>query len=399
MEDLPAIIHRLSLRLWVQEYRGREDKETGPNPNDPTSEEQITDPLASPPQDPVDMLGNPLNPGQIASLSLDSTTETHSLFSQKNLVRLAALSDSHRTLSLFTPNIRDVVYRAWAGPMERGESFGIRSPPPRAFSGTSLKHTNNGSVGTTYTFSDGPDGVPTATRPNISSYGSATSGMGFGSKHGKPGRKRKHRVVNLRRTKTGNDVTESVISGEDKMSITTSSAASETEFSSSNYDGELVTPPSSPKKQQNQRNPDKIIISDLPSESLDITPRPPPRVDHRAVESIPAPFPASFTYLEPQAPSAAPRRPEIRPSRYFASYQYPSEKPQPGPSSSLSTHPPPPFLASPFPYAESSPGGILEQAWMMKMAGEIARRVQEQKRARDRSFDRDEREPPPAYGY
>jgi distribution and morphology protein 34 len=58
------------------------------------------------------------------------------------------------------------------------------------------------------------------------------------------------------------------------------------------------------------------------------------------------------------------------------------------------------LLAAPFPYLESSAGGILEQAWMMKMAGEIARRVQDQK-AGDGGFwagaGRDEG-PPPAYG-
>ena len=49
---------------------------------------------------------------------------------------------------------------------------------------------------------------------------------------------------------------------------------------------------------------------------------------------------------------------------------------------------------------ESQPGGILEQAWMMKMASEIARRVQEQKAASHDFWSGEgaQEPPPPAYG-
>src|SRR5271163_207185 len=94
MDELPAIIHRLSLRLWVPEYNTREEREL--QTLDTAKDEPIIDPLASPPQDPVDSTGHALNPTQIASLSLDSGIETQSLFSQKNLIRLATLTDSHR---------------------------------------------------------------------------------------------------------------------------------------------------------------------------------------------------------------------------------------------------------------------------------------------------------------
>ena len=111
MDDLPAIIHRLSLRLWVPEYRAGEEMQN--QEAAPASEGPGQDPLASPPQDPVDSSGNALDESEIASLSLDSAVETHSLFSQKNLLRMATLTDSQRTLSLFTPSIQEVVYRAW----------------------------------------------------------------------------------------------------------------------------------------------------------------------------------------------------------------------------------------------------------------------------------------------
>jgi distribution and morphology protein 34 len=52
------------------------------------------------------------------------------------------------------------------------------------------------------------------------------------------------------------------------------------------------------------------------------------------------------------------------------------------------------------PYIEAPSSGIIEQAWMMKMAGELARRAQEEKAAMARGWDvRGERDdnPPPAY--
>ncbi|KAI5279717.1 ERMES complex subunit, partial [Ascosphaera acerosa] len=57
----------------------------------------------------------------IGALSLDSSVEMHALFSQRNLLRLAALADSQRTLSLFTPSIADAAFRACAA---------ITCPPP-----------------------------------------------------------------------------------------------------------------------------------------------------------------------------------------------------------------------------------------------------------------------------
>ena len=124
MDEVPVIIHRLSQRLWVPEFRAKEDQELAGKVECQSPMEKPVDPLASPPQDPVDGSGNTLDADQIASLSLESGSETHALFSQKNLLRLEALTDSHRTLSLFTPGIRDAVFRAWAGPTERGERHG-----------------------------------------------------------------------------------------------------------------------------------------------------------------------------------------------------------------------------------------------------------------------------------
>src|ERR1700760_3522157 len=62
MEDLPAILHRLSLRLWSPEYREMDDRLMNGASEDNTIP---IDPLASPPQDPVDWLGVSLDDSQV----------------------------------------------------------------------------------------------------------------------------------------------------------------------------------------------------------------------------------------------------------------------------------------------------------------------------------------------
>ena len=401
MEEVPAIIHRLSLRLWVPEYRAQEDEELARTTLHPTIEDQVLDPLSSPPDDPVDMSGNSLDPAQIASLSLESSAETHSLFSQKNLLRLAALTDSHRTLSLFTPGLRDVVFRAWAGPSERGEGPGTNTPLTPLHPGISRKHSHVASTSTTYSFSEGSETASLSTRPVLPNYGSAFTGLSLGSvKHGKQGRKRKHRIVNLRKPKSNLNDAES-ISDEGSVSATISSAASESGFLSStrqDREGELVTPPTSPQhKVRFQKGLDNSDIGDIPSRLRDLTVHQPTLEDEAAeLRSPPPPSTSSVSSRHP--PPGSSKRPQLYPTRYFASYQYPSEKLQANPSSG--SHSQPAFVPSPFPHVESSPSGILEQAWMTKMAGEIVRRVQEQKSADDGFWERGDREdtPPPAYG-
>ena len=399
MDEVPAIIHRLSLRLWVPEYRSKEDQELAQKEGNPFGEEKAIDPLASQPQDAVDQSGNTIDTAQFTSLSLDFGSETRSLFSQKNLLRLAALTDSHRTLSLFTPNMRDVVFRAWAGPTERGEVHGSHTPITPLHPGISRKHSAMASTSTTYTFSDGSETGAHITRPTLTSYGSSFTGATLGAgKHGKAGRKRKHRVVNLRKPKHSLDDNASV-SAESSMSTTTSSAASEAGFTRSlpeEREGELVTPPSSPLNRACfQGSPDSIDLGDSPPKMKDLTPRPPARQNSKASELTLKGVPAALAREEQQSASEPPRRPRLQPLSYS---QYPAEKAEAGPSSSANA--PQRMLSSPYPYLEPPHGGILEQAWMMKMAGEIARRVQDDKAVHRGFWDRNERDdtPPPAYG-
>ena len=391
MDEAPAIIHRLSLRLWVPEYREKEDGELAKDSFTQGTDNSAADPLASPPQDPVDLNGRVLDASEIESLSLDSTSELQSLFSQKNLVRLATLADSQRTLSLFTPSMQDVVYRAWSGSIEHGDSFGLNSPTSAPLS---RKHSQLASSSLASNFSD--PGTSYSSRPTLSSFGTSFSGSSLSGKHSRTGRKRKHRVVNLRKPKIDSEENASV-SGD---SGTLSSATSEFEHPQSipeEREVELITPPTSPEKPKPKSHESPLKLSEA-------TPRAPVQEKQKQTKAFPMPPPpldfdnVASTSMH-SSTTTLPQRPRLRPNRYFQSFEVPPEKeaPQSSASSSVSY----PSLAAPFPYMESHPGGILEQAWMMKMAGEIARRVQEQKNS---GMDfwagggAHEEGPPPAYG-
>lgn len=421
MDEVPAIIHRLSLRLWVPEYKAMEDDELARTDGNTAPEEKMVDPLASPPQDPVDVLGNVLDPSQVASLSLDPSSETHSLFSQKSLLRLAALTDSQRTLSLFTPSMRDVVFRAWAGTSERGELSSTNGLVTPVLPSISRVQSFASKTSNTYTFSDTFDGALSSSRPPLSSFGSSSTGLGLGSnRHGKPhgGRRKKHRVINLRRKdENGKEELENVSGEGSTVSGTTSSAPSEYNFAhppTQIREGELVTPPQSPPQIRSQRGFSEAIDDNNPAQNAIVTPRQP--------NLTTSDTPTSSTILECSSPT--PRRPKLRtaqshqpclssftptPEKPGTTTSYPLEKSQPPAnqetslSSTLSSSQPH-LLPSPLPLFDSqhTGGGILEQAWMMKMAKEIARRVHEEKEREsvDGGFwevKGEEEGPPPAY--
>lgn len=409
MDEVPAIIHRLSLRLWVPEYGAQEDEELARNPQNPAHDEKVVDPLGSPPQDPVDSSGHILDPWQIASLSLNSGSETHSLFSQKNLLRLGALANSHRTLSLFTPSIRDAVFRAWAGPTERGEGLGSSSPVTPRMPTLSRAHSYTGSTSTTYVFSDGAERGSHLQRPSLSSFGSAATGLGLGStKRGKPhgGRKRKHRIVNLRKKVAGADDFESISGEGSTTSETVSSAPSEYGLSHGRphvREDELLTPPRSPEKMRLSGDLNGIDLSDTPPRMRNATPRKPPSVE--VAGSTPRPSgPLTSTRDTPSsASSQLQRRPKLQVAKSFQEAYMSSKKSQNSrPSSPSNTQFGPQVqpLVTPLPSLDSSHNGIFEHAWMMKMAGEIARRVHDEKAANSAFWERGERDdtPPPAYG-
>ena len=394
MDELPAIIHRLSLRMFVPDHNVPDEKRL--LEIDTSLEEPVVDPFASPPQDPVDSSGQPLNATQIASLSLDSGVETQSLFSQKNLIRLATLTDSHRTLSLFTPNIRDVVFRAWAGPMERGEYMGFHTNTLNT-PALSRTHSYAGSLSPTYTFENSSQA-----RPSIQSFGSSYLGTAHRSK-GHNIRKRKKRVVNLRKQpETGE--TEVVIDDgstiTDSASVTDSASSAPSVFSAPPAIGlsqRPITPPISPSIDRHgkaiEREPMQVAESatqvdgqlrvvphevnptrtlrarEFRSEDIDATPRASMYLPERPTQDNAASY-SPQTAARSKMADRSPTAPESLPN-FFQ------------------------FIADP-----SNSTSIAEKAWMMKIANEVAAKYEEERQkgsfgAGRKEMDREA--PPPAY--
>jgi distribution and morphology protein 34 len=398
MEELPAIIHRLSLRLWCPEYRSKEDEISLNTDKKSKERDVVVDPFASPPQDAVDAHGNVLDAEEISLLSLEDRSETHSLFSQKNLLRLAALNDSQRTLSLFTPSIREAVFRAWAGPSERGDGSSPSATP------NLIKHSAHGSTGTTYTFSDnGTENNQLPSRPSLINLHSSTTGLSLGAgRHSRThGRKKKNRVVNLRRSKTtDNSPSES---GESETATEPSVAGGSEPVIPTRIpeepEEELVTPPRSPNRVRFRPREDSIDLGETPRRPR-LTPSRLAEQDSRTAPKMTTQD-ALLKATEDPVPSTEEKAPEpqnTRP-RPFAfsrtpSWTFPIEKSATSTSnSSIPYRPSSPFIEAPS-------GGIIERAWMMKMAGELARRAQEEKAAMARGWDvQVERDdiPPPAY--
>ncbi|KAI4627952.1 ERMES complex subunit [Alternaria ethzedia] len=420
MEDLPAIIHRLSLRMLSPEYQEIETEERLESANDTTA---AIDPLASPPQDAVDAFGNPLDEAQISALSLDSG-EIHASFSQKNILRLAALSESQRTLSLFTPGIRDAVFRAWAGHPDRPES-GAATPALTQGSLSRIQSTFGSLKSGASSVASGSTGNETlSSRPTMASAYSTSAGLSLGSSRSRTGgmRKRKKRVVDLRK-KDGVD------SGVSTGANTPLPSAYASETSSvipeeREAEEELATPPTSPAQPgmrfESRRGSldigtPKRIPEEPPAFGPLLAPAPVLSESSKPGKSKQKTPPAA--YLEdPFVSHTSSRRPPLSRNKLRQAQQSTSpllrslsfDK-----VSSLSALCSPPRTSSP-PNADvmASSGGILEQAWMTKMAQEIARKVQEEK---DRSSRRpshtrtktaptggfwqsdDEIEAPPAY--
>lgn len=388
MDEVPAIIHRLSLRLWVPEYQDKEDQGLAKSIRNPLKEDKAADPLASPPQDPVDLTGHLLDAAQIVSLSLDSSSKTHSLFSQKNLLRLGVLTNSQKTLSLFTPTVRNAVFRAWAGPTERGELLGSNPPVTPLLS---RAHSYMGSISTSYTFPHkSEEGHPL--RPALTISGSQAAMIGNGAnRKALGGRKRKHRVVNLRKKKTDMDDLSSLSCEGSTISSVPTAAPSEFRVQTDDED-ELMTPPRSPEKawQRNDLNSTDFNSRKMAQgEACDATPKISTWESSRNADE------ASYS---PKL--AAKVQHIVKPGHAIQQQQQPHVEKSSQEVPSSPTLPPITYLR-PFPYTEpnSVQTGILEQAWVIKMAGEIARQVHDQKAVNSAFWDRsDDGSPPPAYG-
>jgi distribution and morphology protein 34 len=350
MDELPAIIHRLSLRLWCPDQVPKEDEEVKEDEKEPT-----LNPLSSPPLDPVDASGHLLDANEISSLSLDGGPEMQSLFSQKNLLRLSSLTTSHFTSSIGYPLVREAIFRAWAGQSDRFDSTNTPSTPSLARSQSYQGNSH------TYTFSDNDSQysglIPS--RSSMVNLSYATTGLSLGSgRHTKAGRKKKTRVVNLRR-KTASEV---------------SSEAGDSTSDALSVEGP-VSEPIMPIREQAEEAMDALTTPNKvrfrPPVDASATPR------RSSIDMKDRGVPISTTeqkdvpihYDEHIRKAESPEKQEQEPVE--------SKRHRGGPQSDTSSV-------------------ILEQAWIMKMAGEIARRVYEEKH-RNPAFWEEQSDAPPAY--
>jgi distribution and morphology protein 34 len=331
--------------------------------------------------------------------------------------RLAALSESQRTLSLFTPGIRDAVFRAWAGPDR--DASGTATPALTRGSLSRIQSTFGSMRSGASSVASGSTGQDTHdSRPTVSSTYSMPAGLSLGAGRSRAGgmRKRKKRVVDLRK-KT--DSAESEIASGDAHIQMASTYVSETSsvMHEEREAGEVTTPPQSPISGLRYEGPHNSLEFGEPSRLVD---------NNNNTASTETLLPAAPFLSDPPKSSRSK-------SKQRAVYDDETIKPR-----SSSKRPPlshnqirqaqqstSPLLRSlsfdkiaitspPATDAESS-GGILEQAWMMKMAQEIARKVQQEKDREGSSRDRsplsrgskaptggiwaseDELEAPPAY--
>lgn len=365
MDELPAIIHRLSLRLWCPDQMPREEEES------PEAREPAVDPFASPPQDAVDANGNLLDPSEISSLSLDGGPEVQTLFSQKNLIRLASLNDCNRTMSLFTPSLRDVVFRAWAGSQEKSDVMSTPLATPSLAKAHSFQANS-----TTYTFSDTSslDQGYMPSRSSMVNLSSATTGLSLGSgrnARSHAGRKKKTRVVNLRRKQAGETTTADSAPASDASDTVTDTASTEGPFS------------------------EPLMTETIPEEPEDYVPSSPTKVRFDQVPAADAPIrpplkPELYN-AEVSQTSAEQKSQEISQPEYVPQIQTRVKG-----HGSMDTKTPFEFSPRRGPPSETS-SAVFEQAWIQKMAGEIARRVYDEKRRNPGLWEDREDGPPPAY--
>jgi distribution and morphology protein 34 len=395
MEDLPAIIHRLSLRLWSPEHQELETEQRLDSTKDATVP---VDPLATSPHDAIDAFGNPLDPSQIAALSLD-TSEVHASFSQKNMIRLAALSQSQRTLSLFTPGIREAVFRAWAGNSDQASSG--TATPALTMSSLSRIQSTFGSIrsNTASVASGSTENDTQSLRPTLVSNYSAQSGLNLGANrprtHGL--RKRKKRVVNLRKDGEVTDFSD--------VSTEASTAAP-----SANVSETASVIPEEREREEELANPSKSSVNNglgfmaphelgepgrlsaYPEGLLPAAPllAEPTRSKAKARVQVTSPPPEEAVAEKRRASGRPPlSHSRLHPTQQATSPLLRSLSFDRLPTLSANA----PNLPRSPSYAESSTsssGGILEQAWMLKMAQEIARKVQEEKE-RESSRERGQR--------
>lgn len=358
-EDLPVAVHRLSLRLWNPEYAASLCEEATA-PSKPLHFAGSTDE-----QDELDMEDQFVNPLLAPADGWDGPS---TMFSQKNLLKLSSLVDVQNTLSLGTPKICDAVFRAWA-------SGGSNTATMWDRPGSLEAPVPNGP--TTYTFSENGDAVETQSVVSSSSNrlqsGMVTPSGRHATPAGAPGRrKKKHRTVDLRKNKKEKATESSASSTTDTKTSVSSAPTSESAIDdgfcerpavairrvrtdSIDYDSDSrPTPPLRPRNTAQQTAPIKLQCPPLPTNSVsteDITYPPTARIS-----SLKTPSRAPAHKLA--TPTAGKEKEAMRAHEAWRERQGPAPK-----------------LRMP----SGMQGGILEQAILSKIMGEIQRTIEEER--------------------
>ncbi|KAI5838242.1 hypothetical protein DFP73DRAFT_267543 [Morchella snyderi] len=353
-EELPVAVHRLSLRLWNPEYAASLGLDSpAPNSEETAGSEEDEETAAAFGTNPL------LSP-------TDSESDSPSIsFSQKNLAALKELSCSQKTLSVGTPSIPDVVFRAWASGNGSAAFGGDKTPASLEPPGTPMSGNSS-----TYTFSENGDAVSTtgssSSRPSMYHTNSSPSLAGAAGRT--RGKRRKHRVVNLRSQPA------TPLSEETAPAVVTEKEPSTQD--------EVTTPTA--LKRGGVRFIDPVARPVTPTEAPKTVPitliAPPSPASSVSTENITYPETASST----SALSSSSLSTEASPSKSYVNEKRPQLR-----------------------AGVAHGSGILEKAFLMKLAGEMQRRLEEERKRRGEGADMWQverelrelgREAPPAYG-
>ncbi|KAF8466679.1 hypothetical protein BDZ91DRAFT_724795 [Kalaharituber pfeilii] len=421
-EELPVGIHRLSLKWFNPEYAASLEAESNAagvsiqntahgghsssgEPDDEATASPYINPLAPSPEEP--------NEPQ---------------FSQKHMEQLETLFSSQKTLSVVSPAVKEVVFRAWAAPSAvpawSNGGLGWTEPPG----------TPAGGGTTTYTFNDSGDAISVNGghgRPSLSSNSSSMSvpslstGSGSSVAAGRlgRGRKKKHRIVNLRK-KTGAETADSSSVASESITDLTGSTAPTSVYSDDyastgdgSMDGSVVMEEDELAEQHYQAQTRSGAACMRRSGSLlsppSINPHlaAPPMMRDISVDSTgpssrahsmnPSPVPSTTSSgVHRISRDTVPATPsKDSPAHECRCRLHPH-----------SAHEQPPMSLPPNPWLNlasmvgngSLSGSILEQAVLMKLAGEVARlqareKERESEKERERGRHMLDPEAPPAY--
>ncbi|RPB22226.1 hypothetical protein L211DRAFT_839852 [Terfezia boudieri ATCC MYA-4762] len=442
-EELPVGIHRLSLRWFNPDYAASLEAESN------ASTQPTTHPSYSAESDDEGIANPYINP-----LAPSPEEQNQQQLSEKNLGQLDTLLRSQKTLSVGSSAVGEAVFRAWAAPsMVPAWSNG-------GLGWTDLPGTPAAAAGTTYTFNEAGDAVSVTSsghsgngRPSLSASSSNMSVPGFctnsspasvsGARLGR-GRKKKHRIVNLRK-KTGDGTASASDGASTKESTTELTASTAQSIYSDEYDSKegsvVMEEEDLPEQVHYQargmgsaagsvRRSDSVraslqgnghlaappMVRDLSTDASS-SGSGPRRRDSSPIPARSAVSSAASAGVHRMSTSSSNNPANAAPATPTSSISVTSQSPRSDcrcRHTHIHTHsdPHPHHMQMPNPWLNlasmlgqsGSGGSILEQAVLLKLAGEVAR-LQAREKEREMESEREERrrmdgegEAPPAYG-